>query len=479
MAYQLIYTSSPVSLSSGRTGFCTVVRNEEISEKMTAILERFSVYDTNVFKGPVFSHKRIFQAGKEWHVLSRTCDAPADYTGRSNFIAHHLLVSSEEAETLTANPADILLAWDGWADNFEGEPHYLTGHVSLAGINSRTSLPASNWQGFAGDAGYAAILKNSLQSIVADSSDYIQILTLFSESLRLNTNTKNAWTITFTTRFFDNETATDFNWRVIPEPSKLAESNPNAQPEINFKEKIFPPIPQNRSAEYARSGQMTNREKNNLKVQAPPNHGDRQFNVVAGQEQRTAFGEIPFRIIVAGILGLVVTAVAIGVALYYLNFVEDDSMRGGFDPEEPPIRLGEGSPDEPNVKKEQSSEDIERAFTAASNMDILRIQIDSALEELRFEDALDAWRQSSLAKNDPSFENRLISRIGSKIDLALARCSEVFSNPYSSQRDKSQALKDLDLIEKALKSNYVPRKESKLENLRQLREKLKRMGISQ
>lgn len=478
MAYQLIYTSSPTSLVNGRTGFSTVVRNKELSDKMTAALERLSVYDTNAFKGPVFSHKIIFQAGMEWHVLSRSCDAPADYTGRSNFIAHHLLISSEEAGTLEANPADILLAFDGWMDKFEGAPRYLEGHVSLSGIKPRTSLPAVNWQAFAGDAGYAAILKNSAQAVVADSSDYIQILTLFSESLRLNVNPKNAWTITFTTRFFDNESSTDFNWRVVPVPPKVSESSPKTQLEVNFIEKIFPPIPQNRSAEYARSGEMTNREKNNLKVQAPLNLDGRHFNVVNQPEQRTAFGEIPVRIIVMGILGVAGTMIAIIAAIYFINFSDDGSTRGKFD-NEAPIRLGEGSIDAPNVLNELPREEVEKAAARAENMDMLRIQIDSALEEFRFDEALEAWRKSPMAKNDPSFEKRLVSRINSKIDLALARCSEVFSNPYASQRDKTQALRDLDAIEKAMKADYISRKETKLETLKQLREKSNKPSFAQ
>ena len=115
MAYQLIYTSYPMSLVNGRTGFSTVARTREMSEKLSSAIERCSVYD--VSRGVVYTHRILNVGGKSWHVLSRITDSGVDYTNRNNYIAHHLALSADEISGL-ANPAEILMQWNGWKSSW-------------------------------------------------------------------------------------------------------------------------------------------------------------------------------------------------------------------------------------------------------------------------------------------------------------------------------------------------------------------------
>ena len=77
MAYQLIFTSYPESLTTGRTGFSTVARSADMPEKLAAVVERRSVYE--IQRGAVFSHAVIEACSAKWHLLTRTVDAGVDY----------------------------------------------------------------------------------------------------------------------------------------------------------------------------------------------------------------------------------------------------------------------------------------------------------------------------------------------------------------------------------------------------------------
>ena len=69
MAYQLIYTSAPASLTLGRTGFSTVARTRDMPEKLAAAVERCGVYE--IGSGEVFSHKTLQYGGQTWQSRNR------------------------------------------------------------------------------------------------------------------------------------------------------------------------------------------------------------------------------------------------------------------------------------------------------------------------------------------------------------------------------------------------------------------------
>ena len=130
MAWQLIYTSAPRSLEAGRSGFGTVARHRAISPLLVSAIERASQFSrlpgTDAGR-VIFSHRIVAVAGGRFHVLSAIRDAGADYTGRTNHIAHHLIVDPREIAQLGPDgpsPADVLLAMQ-WVTSWNETPRFL------------------------------------------------------------------------------------------------------------------------------------------------------------------------------------------------------------------------------------------------------------------------------------------------------------------------------------------------------------------
>ncbi len=253
MAYQLVYTSSPTSLNRGRSGFSTVARSADMPEKLASAVERLSAYDAS--SGVVYSHKIITFASARWHILSRTCDSGVDYTNRNNYIAHHLVISDDEISSL-ANPADVILNWSGWLSSWSGEPRYIDNAENLCSIENSTKPPAKLWAQIFGDASCAALLSSSGACIKASPSNAQTLLNLFSESLSLFVKPAQAWDISFSTY---SPTGGDVMWRGVD-----AQSAVRCVADIQQGKAMTPPS--GRLAEYAKSGEMTNREKYNLNV---------------------------------------------------------------------------------------------------------------------------------------------------------------------------------------------------------------------
>src|SRR5438067_11812467 len=98
MSQELIYTSAPRGLKAGSSGFCTVAMSAGMPAALASRLESISGYrplfplgDAGAARNPVaWSHCRIDVGGAARHVLSRVAFAGADYSGRSNKLAHHV-----------------------------------------------------------------------------------------------------------------------------------------------------------------------------------------------------------------------------------------------------------------------------------------------------------------------------------------------------------------------------------------------------
>ena len=137
MAWQLIYTSAPRSLEAGRSGFGTVARHRAISPLLVSAIERTSQFSRlpGVDTGRViFSYRIVAVGGGRFHVLSSIRDAGADYTGRTNHIAHHLIADPREIAQLGANgpsPADVLLAMQ-WATSWTEQPRFFEAADEIA-----------------------------------------------------------------------------------------------------------------------------------------------------------------------------------------------------------------------------------------------------------------------------------------------------------------------------------------------------------
>lgn len=126
MAYQLIYTSAPRGLVSGRTGFVTVARHRQIPERLVSELEKDSNYERlpHGQVAPVIRRFAFYPQGEEeFWALGRICESGMDYTHRPCHLAHHLLGTRHE--NLAATPLDWLTQWQGFLNRWDSEPQWL------------------------------------------------------------------------------------------------------------------------------------------------------------------------------------------------------------------------------------------------------------------------------------------------------------------------------------------------------------------
>ena len=163
MAQQLIFTSTPQGLEPGRSGYCTVARHKDIRQRLVRELERISVYDFGQQVGgnrvDISVYRKITLGSEEFYVLTRICDAGMDYTNRTNYLAHHLILDGFEIAT-SPSPAEVFLNWSGWKKKWEEGPRYLnpSEEVVLTGFKSKGLVPCKNWLSFTNDPGNGAAL---------------------------------------------------------------------------------------------------------------------------------------------------------------------------------------------------------------------------------------------------------------------------------------------------------------------------------
>ena len=427
MAYQLIYTSYSSSLVQGRTGFSTVARCKSMPERLVNEVERISQYD--IAHGTVYAHRIIRLASACYHILSRTKDCGVDYTNRNNYIAHHLIFSETELETIEANPAEIMLGYNQWVDSFSGEPRYIE-ELSSSDFSryATVKLPAKTWLEVFGDSAYAAVLGNSA-SIDVDVKDSSLLLHLYAEALALLKHSRQDWNRTFTTHLLPADNSSDFNWRTECESSSLAD--------VSLRSRKCKNIPVGRMAEYARTGIATNSEKYNLKVKQNIVR-ERQFNVVASSELSNK------PIIFASIIGCIIILVA--VVYFFMPSKEDNTDVKFQQPQQikkPLVSIEEFSDKQVVVlptKKESLSQVISNAREKISNG--------------AFDEAIEYWNKSQYASSHTKYRQELEDDISTTIKSMLRYAENVSLNSMASETEKSKALKNLMIVEQS--EEFIP-----------------------
>ena len=221
MAQQLIFTSTPQGLEPGRTGYCTVARHKDLRHRLVRELERLSVYDFGQQVGgnrvDISIYRKIILGSEEYFVLSKICDAGLDYTNRTNYLAHHLILDGFEIAT-SPSPAEIFLNWNGWKSKWEENSRYLTPgeEVTLTGFKSKGLVPCRNWLSFTNDPGNAATLVSpgAVNPIVLENAPAKaeHLLQLFAESSALLKISLDAWDYSFTTFLQGNDDTKAFAW---------------------------------------------------------------------------------------------------------------------------------------------------------------------------------------------------------------------------------------------------------------------------
>jgi hypothetical protein len=229
MPQQLIYTSAPQGLAAGRSGHCTVARSTAMREPLVLRLEQLSYYQHLSLSGgkerPIFAYRIVDIRGSRFHVMSRIQDAGLDFTGRTNFIAHHLVLTAEDFRHFPTPPI-ILRDWPGWEKSWTREPALLENEdwSALTSLGDKSSVPALTWQHVTGDFvnGYGLLEARAGATFRVDDQPNEAVLGLFAESIELLEvrDTRRdfrsaALQYTFTTSLQEQDNPADFRWRCI------------------------------------------------------------------------------------------------------------------------------------------------------------------------------------------------------------------------------------------------------------------------
>jgi hypothetical protein len=305
MAWQLIYTSAPRGLTTGRSGFCTVARHRSLRERLAADLERFSAYDRSGETPETLHSHRILAAGREtFHVLTRIMAAGVDYTGRGNHLAHHLIFTPSETASLPS-PAAILRAWKGWLERYEEAPRFLEDaeQPDLSGLGSKAgSSPAAAF--LASERGRKGVV---LLQPSGALETFEQALAVISRN-----GAATAWQIPFTTWLQASDLEDWPAWSATAPGSPLAEKARTsgrivfdpARPEAPLPDDApaaRPPAPAEKIAAPARAAVQKEAAREAAPAEEPP--------------RRAALGIRPLH----AALILVALAAIIGSAFLYLH----------------------------------------------------------------------------------------------------------------------------------------------------------------
>jgi hypothetical protein len=246
MPKQLIYTSWPQGLVPGKSGYCVVGMTDGLRDPLRSYLQRLSFYAHSSLPGKggnptVLAYRCVELQSAVFHILTQIRDCSPDYTGGSNFIAHHLAFEPEEIRGLPS-PAVILLKWPGWMSAWHGNPCYFPDDIA-ASFRSPELLavqyvPAKTWKNLTRDAVNAAgLLSMPATFFGADGLSDEQILALFAESCEMlqvvspppeapggGTEFRTgAWQFRFTTFLQEQDNPSEFRWRCVHSASPAAQ----------------------------------------------------------------------------------------------------------------------------------------------------------------------------------------------------------------------------------------------------------------
>jgi hypothetical protein len=192
-------------------------------------LEQLSYYQHLSLSGgkerPICAYRIVDIRGSRFHVLSRIQDAGLDFTGRTNFLAHHLVLAPEEIRQYPTPPI-ILRDWTGWVKSWTKEAALLDNEdwTALAALANIPSVPAKTWHRVTGDSvnGYGLLEARPGATFRVDDQTNETVLGLFAESVELlevrdarRDFRSAALQYTFTTSMQEQDNPADFRWRCI------------------------------------------------------------------------------------------------------------------------------------------------------------------------------------------------------------------------------------------------------------------------
>lgn len=230
MAVELYYTSAPRGLRPQTSGFCTVGLTKGFPAPFIPRIEALSGYKppldgADVAECPVaYSHWIIDAAGVERHVLSAVRATAPDHTGRSNKLAHHLML--KDAELLAAGPAWLLSQRGVMESRWQGEPRQIDAERRLPSDPGVGGAPCAYWERVGGDAGWAGVIANAAMldpskpcSVVyPDGADALRLI---AEAM-LILPAEWRWRVTFTSYFMQPIAGVRCTWRFCADGTEAA-----------------------------------------------------------------------------------------------------------------------------------------------------------------------------------------------------------------------------------------------------------------
>jgi len=268
MAFQLVYTSAPKLLQAGRTGFGTVARHPALKGTLQDEIERISQFSRvaglNAHR-TIYAHRVLNIRGEVFNVISRIRDAGSDYTGRTNHIAHHIVVPASEAKH-DLSPVDLIIHLEHsgiWRNSWEEGPREFSpeDEVEIAGFSKLIDLPATHWHPSKNAALPASIQYYESCWILhggENTNDGTpQILWLLGESLLL---TQFPWNVSFSTDIQPTERVEELRWKGVCNTSPMrAVALQSVRPTIDLSDFTALAEPDSKlalMAEYGRDAQV-------------------------------------------------------------------------------------------------------------------------------------------------------------------------------------------------------------------------------
>lgn len=214
MIYEQISTSAPKCLD-GNAGFGTVAQTTGMPPAISQTLNALSGY-THRF--PMGSPKNpvvfLHTVRNRLHVLSRIADCGKDYSGRTNRIAHHIVLDEAGIRPLTQGPTTLLQHYP-FQTSWNQDPQVLPPR-SLPPLSSPVPhFPLPSWQRL-GDAGWGGMLAERIeagQTVNVVFEPVTNMLPLLDEAFSL-LPLPLRWQISFSTYFIKTQETPDSSIRV-------------------------------------------------------------------------------------------------------------------------------------------------------------------------------------------------------------------------------------------------------------------------
>jgi len=266
MIEELIYTSAPRGLKPGSKGFCTVASTAGMAHNLASQLESLSGYrhlaapgDTSGGNPVVHSHLKVRLGGRDLSILSRIADAGLDYSGRSNKIAHHVVLNAQKLSP--AGPAAIQSHPGFHQSSWSGDARVLDTGRPVPQVTVEPAI-CETWKSLTGDAGWGGVLAHRLAQRESPQQWMIyplgvDPLRLVNESLALIPPAAR-WQITYTTYYTSLPPGVDCRLRCVPDGTAEAQQlrKRHELQVIDLCKPLGPPAA-SRLVEVARTGLVT------------------------------------------------------------------------------------------------------------------------------------------------------------------------------------------------------------------------------